>query len=47
MSKRTIEILAPEEELRERTGELGLADARRPEEQEAPDRPVRVAETRA
>jgi len=38
------QVLAPEEDLGERAGELGLADARRSEEQEAPDRPVRVAE---
>src|SRR6266540_6514304 len=41
------EVLAPEERLRERPGELGLADAGRAEEEEAPHRPVGVAEAGA
>ena len=39
--------LVVEHELRERPGELGLADARRAEEDEGADRPVRILEPRA
>jgi hypothetical protein len=38
------QVLGAEQDLCERTRELRLADARRPEEEEAADRPVRVAE---
>ena len=41
------QLLAAEQDLGERAGQLGLADAGRAEEEEAPRRPVRVAETRA
>ena len=41
------QVLVAEERLRERARELGLADAGRPEEEEASGRPVRVAEPRA
>ena len=44
MSKRTIRLLAAEEGLGERPRELRLADPGRAEEEEAADRPVRVAE---
>ena len=44
MSIRTIACVVVEEELRERPGELGLADAGRAEEQERAERPARVAE---
>jgi hypothetical protein len=36
-----------EHELCERAGKLGLSDAGRPEEDEGPDRPVRVLQARA
>ena len=39
--------LVIEQELGERARELGLADARGPEEQEAADRPVRILEAGA
>src|SRR5919106_836991 len=38
------QVLVPEESLRERARQLRLPDARWPEEEEAADRPVRVAE---
>ena len=47
MSNRTIRSSSAEQRLGERAGELGLADAGRAEEEEAADRPVRVAESRA
>ena len=37
-------LLVVEQELRQRARQLGLADARRPEKEEAPDGPLRVAE---
>ena len=40
-------MLVVEEELGQRAGQLGLADARRSEEEEGADRPVRVREPRA
>ncbi len=40
-------IFAIEQERRERLAELGLADARGPEKEERPGRPVRVRQTRA
>ena len=39
-------VLVVEQELGERPGQLGLADAGRPEEQEAAQRPVRILEAR-
>ena len=41
------EIFATEHRLGECAGELGLADAGRAEEEEAADRPTRIAESRA
>ena len=44
MSNRTIRSSLAEQRLGQRPGQLGLADAGRAEEQEAADRPVRVAQ---
>ncbi len=41
MSMRTSAVLVVEQELRQRFGQLGLADAGRPQEHERADRPVR------
>ena len=38
-------ILAPEKELRERTGQLRLPDSRRSKEEKAPDRPIGILQT--
>ena len=46
MSMRTIALLVVEQELGERPGQLGLADAGRAEEHERPDRAVRVGRGR-
>ena len=44
MSRRNDHVLVGEQDIGQGPGELGLADTGRPEEEEAPDRPVGVAE---
>jgi hypothetical protein len=47
MSMRTIACVVVEQEGRQRLGQLGLADTRRPEEHERADRPVRILQAGA